>query len=151
VSSSIYPGEKQSAIDIQWNYSRGDDVAVICSICESRPDLNKLVKSQGGQTGKPILPNPISSQQKDKRYKAASDDFEEAQRLAIQHGLKLLRFTDMHYQLRDDKLDYVINLYPGNQRIYVDRQHKRPPFLDLSHPWRLQEVVTTLVQKGKEQ
>lgn len=69
----------------------------------------------------------------------ASDIFEEARTLAQQYGLLLTRHTDQHYSLRAPQ-GWIINLYPGNRRIFHDEK-RQGPFLKLPRKWTLVDVV----------
>lgn len=75
--------------------------------------------------------------------------FHKARDLAAKNGMVLRRHTEAHYSLRTH--DAAWNLYPGNQRIYVDKAHRKTtPFLHVdAHPWSLLDVVKAAVeQKG---
>ena len=76
----------------------------------------------------------------------AFQEFPDAAALASEHGIDLLHRTDAHYQLRTR--DWIINLYPGNGRIFSDT-HKRGPFLRLLHPWTLLDAVKAAIEAGK--
>lgn len=71
--------------------------------------------------------------------------YEDARAIAESHGMKLTMHTEAHYSLRSEKS--LWNLYPGNQRIYVDAAHRKAtPFLAVSrHPWTLLDIVSSVV------
>jgi hypothetical protein len=53
--------------------------------------------------------------------------FEAAKNMAQLHGLHLRQLSAVHYQLRKfGGVGWLINLYPGNQRIYADGRRKAP-------------------------
>ena len=65
--------------------------------------------------------NPDQFQEaRSKRRKLAASDFEQARNLAETHGLFLVRRTDQHYQLTPNDDGWLLNLYPGNCRLYGD-------------------------------
>lgn len=73
--------------------------------------------------------------------------FDEAKQLALSKGLVLKRFNDQHYQLTNG--EWLQNIYPGNQRLWHDRNHKKPGFLQLPSPWTLLDVVSASPAKPK--
>ena len=75
---------------------------------------------------------------------AATEDFATANDLAVRHGLRLSRLSDTHYQLTDGS--WLINVYPGNCRLFADKKKARAPFLDVPKPWVLDEVVNAAVR-----
>jgi hypothetical protein len=72
----------------------------------------------------------------------AREGWREAARIAEQHGLKLIRHSDVHYKLRGD--GWEVELYPGNQRIWSNPQ-KRGPYLAVRRPWTLMDAVRAAV------
>ena len=69
-----------------------------------------------------------------------------AQKLAAENGLVLIQCTESHYQLMPIHKPWVINLYPGNGRVYSDPSHKpRAPFLGLDPGWTLLHAVQELI------
>ena len=85
----------------------------------------------------------------DQNRTRASADAITAATLAEDSGMTLTAHTAAHYQLR--RGDAMWNLYPGNQRIYVDAAHrKKTPFLRLPRsPWTLLDVVRAAVDTLK--
>ena len=82
------------------------------------------------------------------RREAATAEYLVVARLATEAGLALLRLSEAHYQLKGD--GWVQNIYPGNQRLYYDRnQPSRPPYLNLpvDRDWSLTDVVTLTIAK----
>ena len=84
----------------------------------------------------------------------ATHDFTAAVELANQHGMGLIRRSDTHYQI--NHIDgWLLNLYPGNQRLYGDRNRRvKAPSVDLHiaaeemRCWTLLDVVHSLVRAG---
>jgi len=76
--------------------------------------------------------------------------FHDARNLAAKNGMVLRLHTSAHYSLRAGDAHW--NLYPGNQRIYVDKAHRKTtPFLNVPgrHPWTLLDIVkAAIAQKG---
>lgn len=82
------------------------------------------------------------------RIEDAKRDFKEAATLAAQHGMTLTRHNDgQQYNLRTS--EWLLQLYPGNQRIYSPK--KRGPFIDfVGKVWNLMAVVQAVIDaKGK--
>jgi hypothetical protein len=80
----------------------------------------------------------------------AWDEFGEAQRLAVKAGLVLRRCTEAQYQLYVDG-GWLLNIYPGNGRLYSD-PNRRGPFLKVPMIWSLLDVVRAAIaaeQKAK--
>ncbi len=84
---------------------------------------------------------------------AAGEQFHEAHRLAVEYGLLLNRHTNQHYSLtkRNDSREIVwhLNIYPGNRRLWWDRNHGKPPFylpFNLGQPWTLLDVVRAAIE-----
>ena len=84
------------------------------------------------------------------RVKQAEIDFPHAKELANYGGLVLQKHTETHYSLRRAH-SWVINLYPGNQRLYADKNRHKAPFLKVSQvePWRLEDVVKAAIEALK--
>jgi hypothetical protein len=74
-----------------------------------------------------------------KRRGDAYVEFLAARDEAEQRGLTLKQCSMDHYQLTNGS--WLLNLYPGNQRIYADRNRSKPPFLNVPEPWTLMDCV----------
>lgn len=75
------------------------------------------------------------------RRAMSAAEFPEAARVAAERGLRLIRHDDAHYALRKDGA-WLLNLYPGNQRLYYDRAWpQKPPYLHVPSPWSLLDCV----------
>ncbi len=80
------------------------------------------------------------------RRASASQQFASARNLAAAHHLILHCCSDVHYQLTPTHRRWLINVYPGNQRLYSDRS-KPGPYLKSHLPdqWDLLDVVKAAV------
>ena len=83
---------------------------------------------------------------KEQRRTQAKRDFREASTLAAQNGLRFSHINDVQYQLRGKTfgVSWLINVYPGNCRLYHDPQ-KTAPFLEISSEWGLLDVVQSAI------
>lgn len=77
----------------------------------------------------------------------ASYTFEQAQHLANEHGLVFKQMSDTHYQLRKP-YGWILNLYPGNQRLYWDRNFPNYHININKTLWTLLDVVEAIVAQG---
>lgn len=82
--------------------------------------------------------------ERSRNRKVAEADFEIAQRAAERHGIVLMRKSDSHYQIRFHGC--LLNVYPGNRRLYHDKNHKTPPRLKLPSNWTIIDVINTIIQ-----
>ena len=86
--------------------------------------------------------NAVDAQRRGENRLRARGSFADALKRASELGLSLVRRNDTHYQLRPLDRSWLINLYPGNNRIYRDAgQPKAAPFLDVRHDWTLLDIV----------
>jgi hypothetical protein len=81
------------------------------------------------------------------RRDAANRDYVSARELANRHGLELARHSEFHYQLFPMNKTWILNVYPGNCRLYNDRSKETPPHLGIETPWALIDVVRTTIEK----
>jgi len=70
----------------------------------------------------------------------SDENFASASQLATQSGMILVRHTDVHYQLQSQS-GWLLNIYPGNRRLYHDRNKPKPPYLNIPPNWTLIDVV----------
>lgn len=75
----------------------------------------------------------------------AEAGFEEAVDMSAKIDMDLTQCTEAHYQLTvylsHSPLEFwLYNLYPGNQRIYADPNH-RGPFLQLAGVWSFEKII----------
>jgi len=79
----------------------------------------------------------------------AGGGFGEAKKLAKSVGLVLVKHSPVHYALRQKgKGGWILNIYPGNRRLYHDRKRPKPPYLDLPEKWTLRDVVAAAASQG---
>jgi hypothetical protein len=76
---------------------------------------------------------------------ASQNQFGAARQLAAQAGLTLIRRSEVHYQLFLSKNSWLLNIYPGNQRLYCDRNRPKAPFLDVKTNWNITDVVKAVI------
>ena len=79
------------------------------------------------------------------RREQAQLDFPVAQAKARSHGLVLVQRSETHYQLEFPD-GALLNIYPGNRRLYGDRTRPRCPFVRLwddgeTQEFRLEDIV----------
>ncbi len=61
-------------------------------------------------------------------------------------GLRLRQCGDSHYQLEPFNKKWLQNIYPGNWRLYFDRNRpQKPPYLNLPEEWTLTDVVMATI------
>jgi hypothetical protein len=81
----------------------------------------------------------------------STDEFSIAARLASANGLALRRHSDSHYALEHIADGWLINVYPGNQRLYMDQQRPKAPYLRLrGELWNLADVVSAAIAAETE-
>lgn len=72
----------------------------------------------------------------------SSEDFLRALDTANANGLDLLCHSEVHYQLRDFKRTWLLNLYPGNGRVWG-----KGPRLNLESGWTLSDAVKAAIAR----
>ena len=90
----------------------------------------------------------IAAHQKQEKRKArlASDAVKaEAQSLALQNGLLLVRHSEMHWSLHADD-EWLITIWPGPQRL---ARHGHAPWLTLAENWTVLDVVKAAIEARK--
>ena len=93
---------------------------------------------------------------KDAQRYMAGEDFNGVVRYAADANL-VLRACDMvdqqervaHYQLVSHDPDWLLNIYPGNCRLYWDPKH-RGPFLKVNSPWCLRTIVAAAIRANRQ-
>lgn len=84
----------------------------------------------------------VRQQRAERNREQAADTFKDAAELAEMLGLQLHKCSDVHYQFSDEEQGWLINLYPGNGRLYADRKRRaKAPFLRVPENWTLLDVV----------
>jgi len=78
----------------------------------------------------------------------ATATFQHCLRKARAAGLRLVRHNDAHYQIfGPGERGWLINIYPGNHRLYSDPKRPKAPRLARRMPldWVLEDVVTAAI------
>jgi hypothetical protein len=89
----------------------------------------------------------LSKQAEGQERRAAADEtFADAQALASPFGLVLARHSAVHYTLSLPG-GWWLNVYPGNRRLFWDRNRPRPPYLRLPLEWTLLDVVQAAIRE----
>ncbi len=70
----------------------------------------------------------------------ATTEFDRAAKLAEENGFRMRKCSDAHYQLVHVEKDWLLNIYPGNGRLYND-PHRKPPYFGLEPGFSLIQVV----------
>jgi len=84
----------------------------------------------------------------DARRQHCRDTLSKAKTLAAEHGFLLLQKSEVHYQLLGLG-GWLINLYPGNQRIYADPNRAKAPYLRIEKAeWDLIDAVKAAINSG---
>lgn len=82
------------------------------------------------------------------RASASEETFDDARYLASRNGMRLVHPAIGHYQLRHERMGWILNLYPRkrgiNPRAYHDPKH-RGPYLQLPERWTLLDAVKSAV------
>jgi len=78
------------------------------------------------------------------RRAVSNNEFGAASQLATQSGMTLVRHSEVHYQLRG-QAGWLLNIYPGNRRLYHDRNRPKPPYLKVDPNWTLIDIVRTAI------
>lgn len=81
----------------------------------------------------------------------SAQQFERAQHIAAHAGMTLVQHTEVHYTLHNPKEGWLLNIYPGNRRLYHDRHYKKPPFLKIKPDWNLIDVVEAAIAASSQQ
>ena len=86
-----------------------------------------------------------SSGAKAARTDAAADEMSTASKAAASAGMTITQPSAIHFQLRGR--GWLMNIYPSNQRLYTDRNH-RAPFLRMptDRDWTLMDVVVAAIE-----
>lgn len=92
-----------------------------------------------------------SQEEAEKRRAIGHDDFYIAQQIAISNNMFLKRHTSVHYTLKHND-GWAIQLYPGNQRVYRDKNQGtiKAPFLKLPFVWSLIDVVKAAKENNEQ-
>jgi hypothetical protein len=90
-----------------------------------------------------------SQEAREKRRDAAEAAFPEARALAASAEFRLLRHSVAHYQLWSPDRKWLLNIYPGNRRLFHDKE-KSGPYLRVPDEWTLLDVVQAAIRQGEE-
>lgn len=87
-----------------------------------------------------------SSEKRELRRAQAFCDYPEVAKDALAAGLLLTCRSESHYQLMPPDKAWILNLYPGNCRLYSDKNTRiKAPYLNFAgHKWSLRDVVKTV-------
>jgi hypothetical protein len=61
------------------------------------------------------------------RREQSARELPAAGHLAHQHGMLLIRHTQFHYSLRHRQKRWILHIYPGNDRLYNDKNVPQSP------------------------
>jgi hypothetical protein len=85
----------------------------------------------------------------EKRRQTALKDYNNAAALANQVGWQFTCHSEVHYSLRKPQENsWILNVYPGNRRLYYDPNKPKGPFLRLKDDWSLTDVVLAAIQQN---
>lgn len=103
--------------------------------------------------------NEARQERNTKRRSVAGASFQDAAELATKHDMILLRRSNVHYSLYGPatrnggngkpryKDRWLLDLYPGNQRIFRPTNRKpAAPFIQVAPNWHLIDVVKAVVE-----
>jgi hypothetical protein len=80
----------------------------------------------------------------------AWEDFPYAATVAAKNGLILKRHGDTHYKLVSRTQPYCIEIYPGNWRLYINKDFPKTPFLKVPDEWILLQVVNAAIEQWRD-
>jgi hypothetical protein len=78
------------------------------------------------------------------RRNASKEHYALARQFAAQADMTLTQHTEIHYSLQSPA-GWILNIYPGNRRLYHDRNCPKPPFLKIKPDWTLIDVVQAAI------
>ena len=91
-------------------------------------------------------------QKRQRRDAVTDEDYETARQCAINRGFDLIKVSDVQYRLEPLDGSWLLNIYPGNRRLYGDpNRPKRAPYLKIKHWLYLEEIIVAAdeaVRKG---
>lgn len=68
-----------------------------------------------------------------------------AQSLAKKAGLELVKCTKFHFQLRSESPRWIVNIYPGQKKIWID-PNNAPKSFTAPRDWSLLDLVATIIE-----
>lgn len=93
--------------------------------------------------------NQIVRAEKKDNMARSINKLKEAKKLANDNNFVLKQHSQIHYSLnfiQGGKVKWRLNIYPSNQRLYSDPNH-RGPFIKVNRPWTLVDVVRAATEK----
>jgi len=85
----------------------------------------------------------------ERRRQSALSDYRNAAALANQVGWYLTCHSEVHYSLRKPQGNsWILNIYPGNKRLYYDLNKPKGPYLKLKDDWSLTEIVLAAIRQN---
>jgi len=112
---------------------------LLCQQCNA-------VLEDGEAPGHPRTCADCSGSDKAARRGQAAIDWTKAFIAAKDSGMTLKQHSDQHYQLSHPD-GWLLNIYPGNRRLYHDKNRKGP-FLQVPLEWTLLDVVNAAAKQG---
>lgn len=83
------------------------------------------------------------------RRQRALGSYHAAMQLAGQVGWIFNRHSEVHYSLRKPQGNsWILNIYPGNRRLYYDQNKPKGPYLKLNNDWTLVDVVQAAIRQS---
>lgn len=84
---------------------------------------------------------------KRERRSIATSQFLGAEKLAREQGFSLIRRTETHYQLRPPTKKWIANLYPGNRKLYMDKNAPSKFAPTLPPEWDLLVATQSILEQ----
>lgn len=82
----------------------------------------------------------------EQRRQEALKVYQAAAQLATQVGWLFNRHSEVHYSLRKPQGNsWILNIYPGNRRLYYDQNKPKGPYLKVKDNWNLLDVVQAAI------
>lgn len=83
------------------------------------------------------------------RRQNALGSYQAAMSLAGQVGWIFNRHSEVHYSLRKPQGNsWILNIYPGNRRLYYDQNKPKGPYLKMNDNWTLVDVVQAAIRQS---
>lgn len=84
------------------------------------------------------------------RRSMEAETFDSLAKYAREVGLELKQCSQSHYQLTCQDPAWLLNIYPGNRRLYWD-PNRRGPFLKVEEPWCIRNVIIAATKARQKQ
>lgn len=88
----------------------------------------------------------LDEKDKEESRQESAKLYEKAAYLAVKAGWRLRKHSDIHYSLWESAEGWLLNIYPGNSRLYYDYRKKKGPFLKLNIDWNLLDVIESAIK-----